>query len=223
MSEHEGHKKRMRERYRQNGLEGFSEHEVLELLLSYVFTRGDTNPLAHRLIARFGSLARVLEAGPEELEKVEGMGERSAAFISMLLPVFRSYSMSKSKMKVLDTVQALKDYCRGLYVGANEEIMYLVCLDARLKLINVVEVAKGTVNGIVTSTKKVAEEAVRQMATGVVLVHNHPGGSTQASREDIDFTYRCRKALEPLEIRLYDHIIVGKECVSLRESGDLSF
>ncbi len=223
MHEHEGHKKRMRDRYRENGLDGFSEHEALELLLSYVFTRGDTNPLAHRLVERFGSFARVLEASPVELASVEGMGERSAAFVSMMLPLFRYYSMRKADATVLDTVQKLKDYCRGLFVGANEEIMYIVCLDARLKLINHVEVARGTVNGIVTSTKKVAEEAVRQMATGVVLVHNHPGGSMQASAEDIDFTYRCRKALDPLEIRLYDHIIVGKDCMSMRENGDLSF
>lgn len=199
MSEHEGHKKRMRERFRQAGLNGFQEHEVLELLLSYVFTRSDTNPLAHKLIDRFGSLAGVLEAKPEELCAVEGMGERSAAFIGMLLPLYQQYEASRNKaMTELTSVGAIKRYCRGMFVGETEEKLYILCLDPRLRLLKKVLVSEGTVNEVNASARKVAALAMRYAATGVVLVHNHPSGYAKPSEQDIAFTKSVNMALETL-------------------------
>lgn len=220
MGEHDGHRSRLRERFETEGLDGFQAHEVLELLLTYVIPRQDTNPIAHRLLERFGSLRAVLEAEPRELADVPGMGEKSAAFIGMIVPVMRRYEKEKTKDRpVLDRVSKLKEYCSALLAGEREEKLYLLCMDASLKVISHAMLAKGTVNGISVFSRQVAAEAVRRNATGVVLVHNHPSGGTEPSNEDLSFTADCARALNALDIRLYDHLIVGDECVSLREKG----
>lgn len=222
MGEHDGHRTRLRERFEKEGLDGFQNHEVLELLLTYVIPRQDTNPIAHRLIDRFGSLHAVLEADPRELAEVDGMGEKSAAFIGMIVPVMRRYENEKVKDRpMLDRVSKLKQYCTSLLAGEREEKLFLIILDAQLKVISHAMLAKGTVNGISVSSRQVAAEAMRRNATGVVLVHNHPSGGTEPSDEDLSFTADCARALSALDIRLYDHLIVGDECVSLRERGDM--
>ena len=86
---HEGHRQRMRDRFRTEGLDNFAPHEVLELLLFYARARGDVNPLAHRLLETFGSLRGVLEAPVEHLCTVEGVGEETATLLSMMVPMFR--------------------------------------------------------------------------------------------------------------------------------------
>jgi len=84
MSIHDGHRQRMKSRFQKNGLSDFNEHEVLELLLFYCIPRRDTNEIAHNLIARFGSLAKVLDAPLNHLQEVEGMGENAANFLSLI-------------------------------------------------------------------------------------------------------------------------------------------
>ena len=92
--EHAKHRERMRTRFLEHGLDNFADHEVLELLLFYAVPRGDVNPLAHRLLDEFGSLANVLEAETPDLCRVEGMGEKTAAFLHLLPPMFRRYQTS---------------------------------------------------------------------------------------------------------------------------------
>ena len=122
MSEHAGHRERLRERYKREGLGGFAPHEVLELLLTYAIPRVDTNPLAHALIRRFGSLHAVMEASPAELEQVPGIGPGASTLITLLLPLLRMYEQEKLlPRKKLDTWTELTAYCRSLFLGVTEE------------------------------------------------------------------------------------------------------
>ena len=220
----EGHRKRIRERFINGGLETFQDYEILELLLTYAIPRVDTKPIAKQLIAHFGSFHAVLEATVPELTAVKGIGENSAVFISMLLQVYRAYERDRrAEKEPLSSVDRVKEHCRGLFVGEREEKLYLICLNARLKPVADVLVCSGTVNGISVLSRQIAAEAMRHSAIGVILTHNHPAGGTEPSAEDLRFTEDCRRALNALDIRLYDHIIVGDRAVSLRESGRISF
>lgn len=222
MSEHEGHRKRLRERYLRAGLEGMAEHEVLELILTYAIPRRDVKPIAKELIFRFQSLRGVMQAREEELCTVDGVGESAAALIRLFLPVAQMCArQAMGEKPCMDSARVVKEYCRALIGTEREEKLYLLCLDPRLRLKACVFLAGGTVNGIQISSRQIAEEALRGGATGVILTHNHPSGNPEPSREDIAFTREIKRTLMTLDIHLYDHIIVGEECVSLKERGEI--
>ena len=120
---HTGHRERMRQRFeRDSDMNGFAPHEALELLLTYAIPRKDTNPIARRLIERFGSLHAVLEAPADELTAVPEIGQRAAQLITMLLPMFRLYENDRLKARVrLDSYRLVRDYCAALYHGVTVE------------------------------------------------------------------------------------------------------
>lgn len=210
MSEHAGHRKRLRARFQREGLNGFAPHEVLELLLTYALPRIDTNPLAHELIKRFGTLSGVLEATPQELEQVPGIGQQASTLLAMLVPLLRMYEQEKLlPRRRLTTYADLRAYCRTLYLGASCEQFYLLCLDARLNLISVRLLFQGTPNQVRVEPRLVAQELLRCGAVGAVISHNHPSGSALPSREDIEITLAIRDTLEKMDIRLYDHVLIA--------------
>lgn len=210
--EHTGHRERLRKRFDQSGLKGFSDHEVLELLLTYAIPRVDVNPLAHRLIERFGSFSAVMEASAGEMKQVEGMGERSAALLSMMLPLLKRYEQDKllGKRK-LNTFSELAEYCSTLFIGNHEEAFYLLCFDAKLQLIREILLGSGTIQEVHVLPRLVAREAMRCNAVSVVVAHNHPSGDPQPSQADMDLTRGIRDALLTVEIKLMDHVVVGRQ------------
>ena len=221
MSVHSGHRQRLKERFLREGLDQFEEHQVLELLLFYCIPRKDTNPIAHALISRFGSLTGVLDAPVEELQKVPEIGENAALFLSLLSPVCRYYMVNHAQQnKILPRMQDCWDYMIPLFHGRRNEIVYLLCLDAKCKMICCRELGEGSVNSASVPIRKIVECALTANASTVVLAHNHPSGLAIPSQEDIQATYRVASALEAVDIILEDHIVVADDdFVSLRESG----
>ena len=135
---HEGHRKRLRETFLKNGLDNFQSHNVLEMLLFYTIPRSDTNETAHRLMDRFGSLSAVLEAPVDELMKVKGVGERTAAFLHLIPEITRVYLKDKQEnIKVLDTPEKVAAYLLPYFVGKTKENIVLLCLDNKLSLIHI--------------------------------------------------------------------------------------
>ncbi len=222
---HEGHRERLRRRFLDAGLEGFQEHEVLELLLTYAIPRVDVNGRAHLLLERFGSLAAVFDAPLTELMKVDGVGERAAGLIKLLPQLMRSYQLSRLKRErdyCLDSSQKAGAYLLPYFIGREEEHVYLLCLDPGNHPLNCVLLGKGTETAAAVPIKKLVETAVRERAHGVILAHNHPGGTMAPSQEDLDATKAAKAALETVGIRLLDHLIVaGDNYCSLREEGYL--
>ena len=209
--DHQGHRQRLRERYDQNRFSGFSDHEVLEILLTYAIPRIDVNPLAHRLINAFGSFRGVLEASPEELKRVDGIGERSAAFLTMMVPLFQRYEQQKMHTKAqFSTYSALATYCATLFIGEKKEVFYLLCFDAKMQLIKAEKLASGTESEVHVSPKQVVREAMRLGAVYAAVTHNHPSGDPKPSVEDAELTRAVRDALHMVEIRLVDHVVVGE-------------
>lgn len=221
MSIHDGHRKRVKDRFREEGLDNFDEVHVLELLLFYCVPQRDTNPLAHRLLNHFGSLPQVLEARPEELEKVEGVGENISTFLSLTTAVSRYYLVRKAMQeKILSTTEDCGKYLTPFFYGRSNETVFLLCMDAKCKVLCCKEVGEGSVNSAGVPIRRIVETALNANATTVVLAHNHPSGLALPSDEDIRTTYRVARALEAVEITLADHMIVADEdAVSLLQSG----
>lgn len=221
MLDHKDHRKRLRNKYLTKGMDMLSDDQALELLLFYAIPRIDTNPLARRLIAHFGSLTSVLEASVPELMQVEGIGENAATLLSMITPLGRRYMLGRNDPgAVLSTTQACGEYLVPYFFGARTELVYLLCLDAKCKVLLCKQLEEGTVNSATFSIRKAVEVAINSHATAVVLAHNHTSGMPQASQADFDCTNQLRKALEPLEITLSDHIIVtDSSFISMAEMG----
>ena len=218
---HRGHRRRIRERFRREGLEHFEPHEVLELLLYYAHGRGDTNPTAHALLDTFGSLKGVLEATPEQLMTVEGVGEEAATLLSLMVPLFRRYALTLAEERPrIDSTERAKEYALALLAGQRTEHFYVICLGANRRVLGRQLIAEGTVTEVAAYPRQVAETALNLAAQGVILCHNHPDGLCEPSPEDMQVTRQLRTLLELLGIRLLDHVIVaGDEACSMAELG----
>ena len=220
---HAGHRERLRRRFLTSGLEGFSDHEVLELLLCYAIPRRDVNDMAHALIERFGSLAGALDAPASELMTIPGIGEQAAVLIKLIPQLTRKYQLSGIKgsgKPVLDTVEKAGEFIIPYFQSLTEETAYMLCLDKRCRLISVQTVGSGDEFKTVTSSKTLVALAVQSKAHSVLLAHNHPGGAPIPSVEDVAATRQLTAALRSVGIALTDHfIVVGNEFASMNECG----
>ena len=221
MSIHAGHRQRLKDRFRAEGLDNFSERHVLELLLFYAVPQRDTAPMAQALLDRFGSLPQVLEAPTEELEKVPGVGPNAATLLALSTAISRYYLIRRSvNTEILNSTELCGEYLLQHFHGRRNETVFLLCLDAKCKLLSCKEVGEGSVNSANIPIRRVVEMALAVNATSVVLAHNHPSGIALPSGEDVLTTRKLGAALNAVEICLADHIIVADEdYVSLYESG----
>lgn len=221
MSVHDGHRQRVKERFRKEGLDNFDDLHVLELLLFYCVARKDTNLMAHELLDRFGSLAQVLEATPMELEKVPGVGEHISGFLSLINSVGRRYQISKAApITVLRNVEQCGEYLLPHFYGRVNEVVFLLCMDAKCKVLACFEVGEGSVNSAGVPIRRIVEQALGSNATSVVLAHNHPSGLALPSADDIQTTKRLAIALSAVDVTLVDHLVISDgDYVSMVQSG----
>lgn len=221
MSIHEGHRQRLKERFRKEGLDHFDDLYVLELLLFYCMPRRDTNPIAHALKAKFGSLAGVLDATPKELQSVPNVGPGVVEFFTLLKSVWRKYSVQKAASDIpLLTITQCGQHIKPHFIDRNQETVILLCLDAKCKALSCTIVGEGSVNSASISVRKIVETALNVNASSVVLAHNHPSGLAIPSAEDVQTTHRLARALHAVEITLVDHLVFADdEFVSIAQSG----
>ncbi len=225
MSElHAGHRKRLKARFLSEGLDGFAEHNVLELLLFYALPQQDTNPLAHRLIDAFGSLSGVLDASVEDLCRIKGVGPGTAMLLSLMPALFRRYRLSGADFDTcLNTTEKAGDYLLPRFIGLKNEAVYVVCLDAKCKPLCCRMLSEGTVNVAQINVRKVVELALSFNASSIILAHNHLSGIALPSTEDVATTLHMKRALDAVGIAFVDHIIVADDdFVSLAQSGLLN-
>lgn len=208
---HEGHRSRLRKRFLEEGLDGFEPHQILELLLFYSIPRKDTNETAHILIDKYGSLSSVLEADPKELSGIKGIGENSAALLTLIPQIARIYYIDKLRDRpILDSSSKAAIYLINLFLGRTYEMFYVLCLDTQQRLIYAALVHEGTIDEVPVYPRVVVETALRHKAHSVILAHNHPGGSLHISGADEEVTRNIRLALNSISIQVMDHIIVAK-------------
>lgn len=221
MSVHNGHRQRLRQRFLEEGLDHFDEIQVLELLLFYCIPRKNTNEIAHGLLERFGSVAQVMEAPVEELRKVSGMGENAAIFLAIINAFGRYYQVNRvANTEILDDIEKCGAYLVPKFTGRRNETVFLLCLDAKCKILSCREVGEGSVNSAAVPIRRIVEMALGSNATSVVLAHNHPSGLAVPSGEDVQTTKRLATAMRSVEIELVDHIVVADgDFVSMVQSG----
>jgi DNA repair protein RadC len=220
MAMHDGHRKRVKELFRKEGLDNFNEINVLELLLFYCVPRVNTNPLAHELLDHFGSLTQVLEATPEELKKVHGVNENIATYLSLMNAFSRYYFVKQTeKETILKSVQECGNYLMPNFFGRSNETVFMLCLDAKCKVLSCKLVGEGSVNSANIPVRRIVEMALSCNASTVILAHNHPSGLAIPSADDVQTTHKIAKALECVDIVLADHLVMSKDdFVSISQS-----
>lgn len=219
--EHEGHRQRMRERYLSQGLEGFAQHEILEILLFFAIPQKNVNPIAHALIDRFGSLYGVIHATPKQLEQVDGIGEYAATLLTLVPQVTRQAELSRAAAREkLTTRKSAVNYCMRLLEGEKRELFYAVCLNGQMETLGNALIAKGSLSDVPAYPRIVLDAVLTYNAHGVLLCHNHPGGSAVPSQADLDATATLSRLLREIEVVLVDHIIVSEgDALSMVRNG----
>ena len=223
MGVHNGHRDRLRQRFLEYGLDNFNELNALELLLFFSIPRRDTNPIAHALLDRFGSLKGIFTASPQELCQVEGVGESTAALLRLVPQlVKKSMTAQTERARSINNSEEAGDYLIPRFMFEEDEVVLLLCLDSQRRVISCTEMGRGVVNSVETSVRRMVETALKCKATSVILAHNHPDGVALPSAEDNAVTRQMSSAFALVGIQLADHIIVaGEDFVSYRDSGSL--
>ena len=221
-----GHRARLRERFRENqGFDGFSDHEVLELLLTYASPRKDMKNPAKDLLQTFGNLKGVFEARPEQLMTVKGVGELQATFLSMMLPMTRV--VLKCEMqdpKQIANRRELEYFCKEIQMGRRVETFWVICVNARCRVLGSRKISEGSLSEVSAYPRLVMETALNYNAHSVFFCHNHPGGTCMPSAEDIASTLQLQRLLDGVGIALLDHMIIaGANSYSMAQHGDIEF
>ncbi len=220
MGIHDDHRQRVYNRFLKEGLSSFEEHQALEFLLFLSRLRGDTNPLAHKLISQFGSLSEVLDAPVEELEKTPGVGHTTAVILKFIPQMCAYYLENKQNHKriVFDSVEAVGNFFLPKFLSRTDEALYIATVDDRKQLLRCTLLSEGTENRVGVQMKNLVRETLQPGTTGVFLAHNHPHGVPLPSSADMELTRQICILLKMVDIPLLDHMIFSNgEFVSLAE------
>ena len=228
MSVHEGHRERMRRQMKTSGMDSLSDVQVLEVALYYAIARRDTNEIAHAAFAVQREDADAQQhqhrrdiSPRAELLKIDGVGESAADLLLLFIQMERRHLMDRAgRQTILDTTYKCAQYLMPRFIGEQEEVVYLLCLDAKCKALDCSLIHRGAVNMTAISVRKIVKAALDHNATSVVVAHNHPSGLALPSREDRATTLALKAALDAVDVVLVDHVIVADEdFVSLADDG----
>ena len=221
MGIHDGHRKNLRQSFLVTGFAGKTEHQALELLLTYSIPRIDVNPVAHELIDKFGSLAGVIDAEPTELMKINHITENTVVLLKMIPALWEMYADCKwSGRPVINTSQKVKEFLKPKFMGCCNERLYMLCLDSHLQLNELALLAEGTPDQTTVNIRDAVAHVLHSGAKQVILAHNHPSGITDPSMQDIIMTHNACNAFAPMGVNVIDHMIfAGNEVFSLRANG----
>ncbi len=211
-SVHSDHRSRMRERYLKNGFDSFADHELLEMALSNVIPRRNTNEIAHRLLQTFGSLNHVLDASVDELMRVEGVGNIVAVALKAQQEITRRYlcNMIPPASK-LDTLSEVLKLLYPKFMGETKESVYMVMLNNRFQLMDVALVATGTINQSNVPVVKMVKMAMEKNVPNVIVAHNHPHGTSQPSYADKSITETLYFGMSEMGIQLVEHLVFAED------------
>lgn len=223
---HSGHRERVKQSFLKTGFNGFSDINILEMLLFYSIPRKDTNETAHNLLNEFGSISAVFDAPIEMLSKVKGVTPNTATLITLMRELFNVYESNKAQISSLsfEDIKNVREYCVSRFIGQTNEKLYAMMLDNNLSLINCVLISTGSPNTSNVNIRRIVEQVVASNATSVIITHNHPNGVAAPSLDDISITKTILDALKYINVKLLDHIIVaGRDSVSLASSSKFKY
>ncbi len=218
-----GHRQRLRERFLKTGLDGFADHEIVELLLTLALPRSDVKPLAKELLARFGNLRTILDAPVEELRCVRGIGSVTPVALRIIREAANLYlQQSAEGQQSFVEPEVLRRFWRAKIGALPHEVFQVGYLDSGYRLLrNGIEtLEEGTVDRAAVYPRRVVEAALRRGAAALVFAHNHPNGSVTPSDQDKTLTRALVLAATTVQIKVLDHLVVSADGVfSFREAG----
>ena len=206
-----GHRQRLKERFLRSKGADMADYEALELLLTYAIPRRDVKPLSKSLIKKFGSFAGVITAPIERLYEVSGIKENSATLIKFV--EFASQKLSWQNLAFEDaafisSTDSLIEFCRCTMGYSEVEVLRLIYVDAKLKVIETEVLQKGSVSSVNINPRDIVANALKKNASGVIMVHNHPTGDPRPSNNDVEATKRVKSACDAVGIALHEHLII---------------
>ena len=209
--EHEGHRKRVRDRVRKTGLDDFQDYQALEYVLTFVMPYKDTNVLAHNLVNRFGSFAGVLDADEDDLLSIDGVGEVTAHYLSHLRKIFNYYEKDKvvNNITIINPSQSY-DFVKKFLQHKLVEELYLICITPKNRIASVEKIAEGSNAEASVNIRSIIEKMGRSKVSSIIIAHNHPQGDSKPSHEDNSFTKALVTSLAINGCHLLDHIIIGE-------------
>lgn len=208
---HKGHRERLRRRFLNEGLSSFEAHNILELLLFYAVPQRDTNPLAHLLINRFGSVSGVLDADVEQLKEVEYIGENAAVLLSLVGEICHSYESTKAQKTIEKRYELHKTgaYMVKHFQNKQVEEVFFIFYDGEMNYVGERTLHYGSVSSASFSLRMLADAVCSHRAAYVIMAHNHPGGIPIASADDLNTTNEVREFLSKMRVQLVEHYIVA--------------
>ncbi len=212
IKDYSGHRKRLRDRYLLSGISGFLDYEVLELILNTSIQRTNTYSIAKDLLDKYSSLNAIMNANVEDLCRVKGIGEKCAIQIKL----FKDVSTYLKKETILNqdgltSIKQVIDYLNTYLKGKSNEEFLVIFLNNSNIIQRINSISKGTVNEAKVYVRNIIKQCLDYGSSGIILVHNHPGGSTKPSQSDIDITIKIKKAASYFNIRVLDHFIITND------------
>ncbi len=225
---HKDHRERVRKSFLAQGFDDTTpDHKVLEMLLFYSIPRKDTNEIAHMLLNRFGTLAKVIDGKPSELKKISGIGDNSVALFKLVSHLIRHYEGQKALEKydkVLRNDDEIFDFIIKKHMGFTKEVFAVTSFSAKGKVLAFDILSEGDISSVAVSTRELLETAMKRNAVSVVISHNHPDGNAVPSPDDLRLTQKIARALSAVDINLIDHVITAdNDCVSIRQTEEYKF
>ncbi len=207
-----GHRKRLREKFIKSGLAGFHDYEIIELLLSLGTPRKDCKQQAREAIKKFKHLRGVLEASPEELQQIDGIGPHNAFGIKLVQEVAREFLKEKIIDKpVYKSSQEIFDYLYHSMRDLKKEVFKVIYLNSQNQIIDTADLFEGTITSSSISPREIIESAIKYNAASLIFVHNHPSGNPEPSKNDKEITRDLLYAASIMQIKVLDHIIIGND------------
>lgn len=216
-----GHRQRLLKRFAKSGLTGLHDYEIVELILTFVIPRKDTKPVAKKLIKHYKTITAIINAEQTELEQFKGIGPKCALFLSLFREVMAYCLCEKyKKQSVISHRKDVEEYLRFHFGMRKDEFVAVLFLNNSNRVIATEEITEGTVNQCIVYPRTIIEKALKHGASSLIMAHNHPGGSTDASESDWQITERLHSVGKILDISLLDHIIILREkIISLKDQS----
>ncbi len=207
-----GHRKRLRERFAKAGLKGFRNYEIIELLLILGTPRKDCKPPAKEAVRRFKTLRGVLEASPEELQQIDGIGPHNIFGIKLVQEVAREFLKERIiDQPVYKSSQEVFDYLYHSMRDLKKEVFKVIYLNSQNQIIEIDDLFEGTVNASSVYPREVMKTAIQHNATALIFIHNHPTGNPEPSTSDRVLTRDLVYAGSIMQVKVLDHIIIGND------------
>ena len=214
----QGHRERIKEKFLKNGIDGFAEYEILELLLTYCIPRKDTKPIAKELLNKFKSLDNVFKADLDKLSAIDGLGKNSVAFLKLIgdLPSIIYKDELKNKKLVdketlkISNKDILLKYLRNKIGYEEIEKFYIIYLSSSNEVIEFEENSVGTLDRSSVYPREIYKKVINLNAKSIILAHNHPSDNITPSKSDIELTNEIAKGLKNFGALLIEHIIITK-------------